>query len=121
MVAGVPLPAAEVAEALDAYLMGRLMNETRRPAGGVAFRSAAWSAVVGRLYNDPGASAQEPALVAGCTPLVGCHEYASLAGRSAATVRGWCGAGRLAGARRVGRDWLIPIDAPPPPDRRKHQ
>lgn len=116
LVAGVPLPAAEVAEALDRYALARLMDERRRPAGGRAFRSAPWAAAVGQLRA--GASAENGAEGWGNTPLVGCAEYAVLVGRSPSTVRGWAAAGALEGARRAGRDWLIPVDAPPPTRRR---
>lgn len=27
------------------------------------------------------------------------------------TVRGWCGAGRLAGAFKIGGTWVIPVEA----------
>lgn len=119
LVAGVPLPAAELAQALDAYVTGRLMDERRRPAGGAAFRSAPWSAVVRRLENDAGAGAGIGVVDARFPPLVGCDEYGSMVGRSASTVRVWCSTGRLSGARRVGRDWRIPVTAEPPIDRRR--
>ena len=40
------------------------------------------------------------------------QEYASLVGKSPVTVRQKCQRGTIPGAIKIGRDWLIPSDAP---------
>lgn len=40
------------------------------------------------------------------------QEYASLVGKSPVTVRQKCQRGTIPGAVKIGRDWLIPADAP---------
>ena len=40
------------------------------------------------------------------------QEYAALVGKSPVTVRQKCQRGTIPGAVKIGRDWLIPADAP---------
>ena len=47
------------------------------------------------------------------------QQFATLHGVSPVTVRLWISTGRLAGAQKLGRDWLIPADAVRPTDGRK--
>lgn len=50
--------------------------------------------------------------------LVTVSEYACLHKKSNEQVKVFCRDGRIPGAKKVGRDWLIPKDAPYPVDRR---
>ena len=111
-VAGVWLPAGDVAEALAAYLTNRLLADRRRRSG-AAFRSEPWSEAVRRL--SAGAHVGAVSLPAG--RLVGVNEFGGSVGRSPATVRRWCATGLLRGAHQVGGVWLIPVDAVPPFER----
>lgn len=45
-------------------------------------------------------------------------EYAEMHNKSAEQIKVFCRSGRIWGARKVGRDWLIPKDAPYPTDTR---
>ncbi len=45
-------------------------------------------------------------------------EYADEYGKSKEQVKVFCRNGRIAGAKKIGRDWMIPKDAPYPTDRR---
>lgn len=45
------------------------------------------------------------------------QEYAEKIGRSSVAVRKKCMRGTLPGAVKVGRDWVIPADAPYPDER----
>lgn len=40
--------------------------------------------------------------------MIGVAEAAEIAGIKISTARLWCVQGRFAGARKVGRDWVIP-------------
>lgn len=44
--------------------------------------------------------------------LIPIAEYASMIGKSPVSVRQKCQRGMLSGAIKIGRDWLIPADAP---------
>lgn len=44
--------------------------------------------------------------------LIPITEYASMIGKSPVSVRQKCQRGMLSGAVKLGRDWLIPADAP---------
>ena len=46
-------------------------------------------------------------------------QYAARIGKAPRSVRQKCQAGTLPGAVKVGRDWLIPADAPYPDERSK--
>lgn len=46
-------------------------------------------------------------------------EYAARIGRTPYAVRHKCQRGTLPGAVKIGRDWLIPADAPYPDNREK--
>lgn len=46
-------------------------------------------------------------------------QYAARIGKAPRSVRQKCQAGTLPGAVKVGRDWLIPADAPYPDERIK--
>jgi len=46
------------------------------------------------------------------TNLITLTEYAARVGKAPRSVRQKCQAGNLPGAVKVGRDWLIPADAP---------
>ena len=46
-------------------------------------------------------------------------EYAARIGKAPRSVRQKCQAGNLPGAVKIGRDWLIPADAPYPDQRIK--
>lgn len=46
------------------------------------------------------------------------QEYASLHGKKSAIVRRFCLANRIPGSFCIGQTWLIPKDAPYPPDER---
>lgn len=46
--------------------------------------------------------------------LISVSEAARLWGVDAATARRWCQEGKIKGAVRVGRAWIIPEDAKPP-------
>ena len=50
--------------------------------------------------------------------LVTVQQFAALHGVSPVTVRLWISTGRLPGAQKLGRDWLIPGDAVRPTDGR---
>lgn len=50
-------------------------------------------------------------------PLLTVQEYAERIGRSSVAVRKKCMRGTLPGAVKVGRDWIIPADAPYPDER----
>lgn len=41
--------------------------------------------------------------------LVSVNEYASMTGLGIKTIRAYCQNGRIEGAKRPGRDWLIPV------------
>lgn len=45
-------------------------------------------------------------------------EYAEKYGKSSEQVKVFCRHGRIDGAKKIGRDWMIPQNAPYPPDRR---
>lgn len=51
--------------------------------------------------------------------LITIAEYAKSIGKDPANVRQKCLRGTLPGAVKIGRDWLIPPDAPYPDNRRK--
>lgn len=51
--------------------------------------------------------------------LISINEYAARIGKSTTTVRQKCQRGTLPGAVKIGRDWLIPDDAPYPDNRVK--
>lgn len=53
------------------------------------------------------------------TRLITVSEYAEKLGLSAGSVRQKCQRGTLPGAVKVGRDWVIPADAPYPDTRVK--
>jgi len=44
--------------------------------------------------------------------LISIAEYAVLVGRDPATIRQRCLRGTQPGAKKIGRDWVIPADAP---------
>lgn len=44
--------------------------------------------------------------------LIPIKEYAARVGRDPATIRQRCLRGTLPGAVKIGRDWLVPADAP---------
>ena len=50
--------------------------------------------------------------------LVTVQQFAALHGVSPVTVRLWISTGRLPGAQKLGRDWIIPASAQRPPDGR---
>lgn len=111
LVAGVSLPAEELADALAGYVTGRLLEDRRRSSGR-AFVSGPWAEAIRRMRAS---AHQRPE---SWTPphLVGCAEWAKgLAhGVDPATVRRWCKRGAVAGAVKVGNTWLLPADAAPP-------
>jgi predicted site-specific integrase-resolvase len=41
--------------------------------------------------------------------MIGVSEAAEIAGIKISTARLWCAQGRFSGARKVGRDWIIPV------------
>jgi hypothetical protein len=47
------------------------------------------------------------------------NEYAAKIGKAPTTIRQKCQRGTLPGAVKIGRDWLIPEDAPYPDNREK--
>lgn len=47
------------------------------------------------------------------------NEYAAKIGKAPTTIRQKCQRGTLPGAVKIGRDWLIPADAPYPDNRVK--
>lgn len=51
--------------------------------------------------------------------LITITEYAARTGRNPAVVRQKCQRGTLPGAVKIGRDWLVPPDAPYPDHRVK--
>lgn len=51
--------------------------------------------------------------------LITLTEYAARVGKDTSTVRQKCLRGNLPGAVKIGRDWLIPADAPYPDKRIK--
>lgn len=106
-IAGVPLPAREVAEALDGYVLRRLLEDRKRRRDQVtlAFRSAPWDEARRRLR----AGAQDRPRSSTTEPWLSCAEYASIHNVTASTVRRWAQAGRISGARKQGNTWLIPI------------
>ena len=53
------------------------------------------------------------------TDLIPLKEYAARIGRDPATVRQKILRGNLPGAVKIGRDWLIPADAPYPDKRER--
>lgn len=53
------------------------------------------------------------------TDLIPIGEYAARIGKAPRSVRQKCQAGTLPGAVKIGRDWLIPADAPYPDNRVK--
>lgn len=114
-VAGVLLPADELAQAVDAYVVRRLLDDRSRRTG-PAFNAGPWLAARDRL--DSSASAEHSGCGWSRVPLLGCAEYGSIHGRASSTVRGWAAQGRLPGATRRGRDWQIPATTPPPPRRK---
>jgi len=50
--------------------------------------------------------------------MIGTKEYAQLHGLSQVRVRQLCEAGRIPGAQKVGKTWIIPEDALPIPARK---
>lgn len=110
------LPAAELAQALQVYATGRLMDERRARAGGRAFAALPWLQAV----EDLRAGAQVPhANVPGPAYLT-TLEASTVVGRDPATIRRWAASGRIPGARRgPGGCWCIPEDFDPPADGRR--
>lgn len=51
--------------------------------------------------------------------LIPINEYAAKIGKAPTTIRQKCQRGTLPGAVKIGRDWLIPADAPYPDNRVK--
>jgi hypothetical protein len=51
--------------------------------------------------------------------LISINEYAAKIGKAPTTIRQKCQRGTLPGAVKIGRDWLIPADAPYPDNRVK--
>ena len=51
--------------------------------------------------------------------LIPINEYAAKIGKAPTTIRQKCQRGTLPGAVKIGRDWLIPDDAPYPDNRVK--
>lgn len=51
--------------------------------------------------------------------LIPINEYAAKIGKAPTTIRQRCQRGTLPGAVKIGRDWLIPADAPYPDNRVK--
>jgi len=51
--------------------------------------------------------------------LIPINEYAAKIGKAPTTVRQKCQRGTLPGAVKIGRDWLIPENAPYPDERIK--
>ncbi|MBQ8248131.1 MAG: hypothetical protein IJZ42_13465 [Lachnospiraceae bacterium] len=50
--------------------------------------------------------------------MITAQEYADMYGKSVEQIKVFCRKGRLSGAVKIGRDWLIPSDAPYPADNR---
>lgn len=50
--------------------------------------------------------------------LLSATQYAALHGIDPGNLRRWLAQGRVAGAFKIGRQWVIPADAPPPQDLR---
>lgn len=50
--------------------------------------------------------------------LISAADYAAMHGRSVEQVKVLCRNGRIPGASKLGRDWIIPADAPYPADGR---
>lgn len=50
--------------------------------------------------------------------MITAQEYADMYGKSVEQIKVFCRKGRLSGAVKLGRDWLIPSDAPYPADNR---
>ncbi len=125
VVAGIALPATELADALDAYVIDKIRTERRRPVRAdrrpVAFNSTPWSEAVRRLrklgYPIASDGIGADSLPAG--GLVSCTEWAGLVGVAAVTARQWAADGRITGACKTNREWLVPRDARRPEDRRR--
>lgn len=52
------------------------------------------------------------------TNLIRATEYGNLHNKSVEMVKTLCRSGRIPGAKKIGRDWMIPSDAPYPTDKR---
>lgn len=50
--------------------------------------------------------------------MITAQEYADMYGKSVEQIKVFCRKGRISGALKLGRDWLIPSDAPYPADNR---
>lgn len=50
--------------------------------------------------------------------MITAQEYADMYGKSVEQIKVFCRKGRIAGAVKLGRDWVIPADAPYPADNR---
>ena len=50
--------------------------------------------------------------------MIRAQEYADMYGKSVEQIKVFCRKGRISGAIKLGRDWLIPSDAPYPADNR---
>lgn len=119
LVAGIPLPLDELADALDQYATSRLQAERATRRGGPAFRSLPWQAAAQQLRVS--ATAQQPVPGVRRPRMLTCAEYGTVVGRSPVTARRWAANGQLPGAVQLAGRWLIPATATPPDDRRTHQ
>lgn len=120
MVEGVRLPAAEVADAVRAYLTSRQLEDRQQRRRGVpAFDSEPWAEAVRRLRM----SARGHSRAENWTRerWITCAEYAvGSVWCSPRTVRRWAAAGQFgADAVKRGGVWLIRADAPLPATARR--
>lgn len=53
-----------------------------------------------------------------CSNLIAAAEYGKKHGKSVEQIKVFCRKGRILGAAKIGRDWMIPADAPYPADTR---
>ncbi len=104
---GIGLDPEDLADAIREYRTSRMLADRRRPAGVQAFQSAPWAELERRLH----ASAQLSPRSSPQAPLVGCSEFGRRVRLDPSTVRRYAAVGRIEGARRIGRSWVIPANA----------
>lgn len=133
----VPLPAVELADALDRYAAARVGQDrrTRAPRRGEtprpAFQSGPWGAASEALRavdHDPEISQIGPVIAAGGElgadrlperELITLTEWATRNDVAERTARDWARTGRFPRATQLGNTWHVPADTPRPTRRRR--
>lgn len=112
-IAGVDLPAEEVATAFQTYVFTRLDADKRKRYGEPAFYSKPWSDAMHRLRSGIVASDENGS---GCLPALALqplNEWAAIHQIPPTTARGWAQTGRIWASQSAGRWYVHPGEQPP--------